>query len=68
MNCHGGEKDVHCSVKPQPGLVLEDNCIDCHMPVLSSNKIQLDINGKPNRMPDRIRTHFISIYKNLKKS
>jgi hypothetical protein len=67
LNCHGGEKDVHCSLKPTAGLILEDNCIDCHMPVLSSNKIQLDVNGKPNRMPDRIRTHYISIYDKLQK-
>ncbi|HSF44625.1 MAG TPA: multiheme c-type cytochrome [Chitinophagaceae bacterium] len=68
MNCHGGKEDVHCSLKPTAGLVLEDNCIDCHLPVLSSNKIQLDVNGKQSLMPDRIRTHYISIYKKLKKN
>jgi hypothetical protein len=68
LNCHGGEKDVHCSLKPTAGLVLEDNCIDCHMPILSSNKIQLDVNGQPNRMPDRIRTHYVSIYNKLVKN
>jgi hypothetical protein len=68
MNCHGNKEAVHCSFKPAAGLVLEDNCIDCHMPVLSSNKIQLDVNGKQSLMPDRIRTHYISIYKDRKKA
>ncbi len=68
MNCHGDKDAVHCSFKPTAGLVLEDNCIDCHMPVLSSNKIRLDVNGKQAQLPDRIRTHYISIYKNRSKS
>ncbi|HLO80218.1 MAG TPA: multiheme c-type cytochrome [Chitinophagaceae bacterium] len=67
MTCHGDKEAVHCSFKPTAGMVLEDNCIDCHMPVLSSNKIRLDVNGKQTQLPDRIRTHYISIYKNLKK-
>lgn len=65
MNCHGGNDQVHCSLKPEKGLVLENKCVDCHMPILSSNKIRLDVNGKESLMPDKIRTHYISIYKNL---
>jgi hypothetical protein len=65
MTCHGGKNQVHCSLKPEAGLVLENKCIDCHMPILSSNAIRLDVNGKETLMPDRIRTHYISIYKNL---
>jgi hypothetical protein len=68
MNCHGDKEAVHCSFKPTAGMVLEDNCIDCHMPILSSNKIRLDVNGKQTQLPDRIRTHYISIYKNRAKS
>jgi len=36
------------------------NCIDCHMPVLETKAIELDVNGKIVR--PRLRTHWIRIY------
>ena len=34
-----------CKPAPPDGIILDDNCIDCHMPLLPSNKILLEISG-----------------------
>ena len=35
-------------------------CVDCHMPVLASKVVSLDVDGK--QIPARFRTHWIRIY------
>jgi hypothetical protein len=39
-----------------------NNCIDCHMPALPSNKIILQVNGSSGAMHDLVRTHRVGIY------
>jgi hypothetical protein len=39
-----------------------NNCIDCHMPALPSNKIILQFNGGTNLVHDLVRTHRIAVY------
>ena len=61
ISCHA---DVnHSSVKLKKSTALSDNCIDCHMPVLASKKIQLNVKVGQQLLPDYLRTHYISTYK-----
>lgn len=63
MNCHTESNHNFCKQKPVEGLILNNNCIDCHMPELPSKKIFLEVTDKSKSTPDLVRTHFISIYK-----
>jgi hypothetical protein len=48
-----------------PGLVLANNCIDCHMPVLLSRKIVLRLSQAADtgrNIPTPVRTHHIAVY------
>ena len=42
------------------GNLLTSNCVDCHMPVLASKVVWLDIDGK--HIPAKFRTHWIRVY------
>ena len=44
-------------------IVKSDNCIDCHMPVLASKKILLNVKNGEQLLSDKLRSHYISIYK-----
>jgi len=61
VTCHTEIKHITPQVKNIIGI--SDNCVDCHMPVLASKKIQLNVKGGEQLLPDYLRTHFISIYK-----
>ena len=41
------------------------NCIDCHMPVLPSKKITLQIIGEQQPVHDLVRTHRVAIYPDI---
>jgi predicted CXXCH cytochrome family protein len=57
LGCHKVEMtETHSKV----GSGLTSNCVDCHMPVLASKMVSLDIDGK--QIPARFRTHWIRIY------
>lgn len=60
LNCHG----IHdtCTVKARAGVMLKDNCIDCHMPQLPSKKITLKLASANTATPDLVRTHRVGIY------
>ena len=58
LGCHKVEMtETHSKV----GSTLTSNCVDCHMPVLASRVVSLDIDGK--QIPARFRTHWIRIYR-----
>ena len=38
------------------------NCIDCHMPLLPSETIQLNVANADKPVPDFVRTHRVAIY------
>jgi len=61
VSCHTEVK--HGTLEVKKNMVLSDNCIDCHMPVLASKKIQLNVKPGEQLLPDYLRTHYISIYK-----
>ena len=73
-NVHKPEPDLaamsqHClschSTKATPthlavGNSITSNCVDCHMPTLESNVVNLDVDG--TKVKQRFRTHWIKIY------
>jgi hypothetical protein len=67
LSCHSGPAQKVCSLHTKKPIVLADNCIDCHMPVLASKKITVEVDAGKNPLPDYIRTHYISVYKNATK-
>jgi hypothetical protein len=63
MNCHTGNEHPECSFKTPKNIVKSDNCIDCHMPVLASKKILLNVKNGQQLLPDYLRSHYISVNK-----
>jgi hypothetical protein len=68
MTCHNGTTHTNgnaylvCKMPPTPGLVLSNNCIDCHMPALPSQKIVLTLSNGSQTVHNLVRTHRIAIY------
>lgn len=65
MTCHNAPAHNTCTMPPTPGLVLSDNCIDCHMPALPSQKIVLALSNVADTgraISNLVRTHHIAIY------
>lgn len=62
MNCHNADSHNFCKMTSLPSNVLQQNCIDCHMPALPSSSITLLTDGQKSPTPDSIRTHLITIY------
>ncbi|MEO8765097.1 MAG: multiheme c-type cytochrome [Ginsengibacter sp.] len=67
VNCHNNTSHTFCKQPPTPGLVLKNNCIDCHMPALPSKKIFLEMENRARSTSDLLRTHLIAIYKDQTK-
>jgi hypothetical protein len=63
MNCHNGNEHSECTMKTGKNIVKSDNCIDCHMPVLASKKILLNVKSGEQLLPDYLRSHYIAINK-----
>jgi hypothetical protein len=62
MTCHDGKDQRLCASPAIHQMKEVNNCIDCHMPALPSNKIILQVNGSSGTMHDLVRTHRIAIY------
>ena len=62
MTCHTAAAHNTCTMPATPGLVLANNCIDCHMPALPSQKIFLQLSNASKTTPDLVRTHRVAIY------
>jgi Cytochrome c554 and c-prime len=65
MNCHNKASNNECTIKPEPGLVISNNCIDCHMPALPSKAIFLQLADPQKSTPDYVRTHRVAIYSEI---
>lgn len=63
MNCH--ESESHPKLKEVGQRLIRENCIDCHMPEMKSNVIGFQKSNSREKIPYQIRTHKISIYKEL---
>jgi hypothetical protein len=62
MDCHTDAAHNFCTLTALPKTELVKNCIDCHMPLLTSKKIFLEMSDKNKSTPDLVRTHRIAIY------
>ncbi|MEO6313694.1 MAG: cytochrome c3 family protein [Chitinophagaceae bacterium] len=60
--CHNSAANLECKIKPVTGMILTDNCIDCHMPALPSKAIFLQLQDAAKSTADLVRTHRIAIY------
>jgi hypothetical protein len=60
-SCHRKGPHIDCPVASKLNSPLQNNCIDCHMPYLSSKKIS--IQGEAQQTRDYLlRTHRIAVY------
>jgi hypothetical protein len=57
LTCHKVES---CGMAPKLGRKIADNCVDCHMPLQTSNAIFSIVEGK--RLQPQVRTHWIKPY------
>lgn len=60
--CHAEGKTKLCGLLPTTGPIINNNCIDCHMPKLPSQSIVVFLEGQDRVTPAKLRTHFIGIY------
>lgn len=62
MNCHNPEHNNFCKLKNKERYDIARNCIDCHMPELTSRAIMVLQEGEEVPTPASMRTHYITIY------
>ena len=62
MDCHTDTKHASLKLPENKKALLNYNCIDCHMPMLSSQNIILNVSDNNKPVPDQVRTHRIAIY------
>jgi len=62
ISCHSAANHNFCKMAGQLGAVINTNCIDCHMPVKTSQSIFINTAGKQINAPFLARTHLIAIY------
>ncbi|MEO6631856.1 MAG: multiheme c-type cytochrome [Mucilaginibacter sp.] len=60
--CHSEEKHNFCKVAGQLGQSINNRCIDCHMPIESSNAIVIHSAGNLTIPAFQARVHRIAIY------
>ncbi len=64
LSCHK-QDDMHCTLPSTKMGKNGSNCIQCHMPVISSKNMQVQLKKLKNTTPIGIRTHNIAIYPEL---
>jgi len=62
MNCHNNEHGNFCKMAPSIGKSITENCISCHMPVIPSKILAVQLQGDVNPVAAMIRKHYIAIY------
>lgn len=64
MSCHTEANHNLCKVAPKLSAAMQNNCIDCHMPLKPSNTIAVNDSSGKRSSPYLVRTHHIAIYPN----
>ncbi len=64
MSCHTQAAGNFCTFTAKPGTMLQDNCIDCHMPKQTSGAISFQLSGSSGISSYLLRTHRIAIHDN----
>lgn len=67
ITCHNGGDHKECTMNTSKNIVKSNNCVDCHMPVLASKKILLNVKSGEQTLPDYLRSHYIAVYKDATK-
>lgn len=67
MSCHNDQHNKTCKLTASLGDRINTNCIDCHMPVKSSEIIDVKLAGSVENTAALVRSHYISIYPNESK-
>ena len=67
MGCHTEATNNFCTLNPAPGIILKDNCIDCHMPKEASAAISFQLSGNAISSSYLLRSHRIAVYKEIEK-
>ncbi|MEO6134786.1 MAG: cytochrome c3 family protein [Ginsengibacter sp.] len=62
ITCHSEIKHTALMLPENKKQLLANNCIDCHMPMLPSSKIVLNVADTKTEVPDVVRTHKVAIY------
>ena len=62
MTCHNSGHNNSCKMSASIGISIAGNCIDCHMPLKSSNSITELLPGDKKPTAALIRSHLIRIY------
>lgn len=62
ITCHKETDHNSLQLTARQASVLSSNCIDCHMPMLPSQAIVLNVANAVSKVPDTVRTHRITIY------
>jgi len=62
MSCHTKEHANFCTFNSEPGVVLSNNCIDCHMPVNESKTVVFTDQASNKKVAATFRSHLIKIY------
>jgi len=62
LTCHKETNHSTLRLSDNQLAMLSGNCIDCHMPMLPSRNIVLNVEDRDNSVPDTVRTHRIAIY------
>jgi Cytochrome c554 and c-prime len=60
--CHTEGKSSLCGLTKTVGSIINNNCIDCHMPLQPSHSIAVFLEGAGSPTPAKLRTHWIGIY------
>ncbi|SRR5258705_393945 len=68
VNCHSQVNHSYITAGKNISDQVQNNCIDCHMPLKASAAITMLTRQKADAYPDYIRTHLISIYREETKS
>ncbi len=64
QSCHSSSKSSSkmCLLSGKLGASINQNCIDCHMPIKASRKITFRVNENKSLNSELARTHYISVY------
>jgi hypothetical protein len=61
MECHS-TNSIFCNVDPSLSSQKKTNCIACHMPLIPSKSMFIQIGQDSLKVPVKVRTHLIDIY------
>lgn len=68
MTCHNTAHNNTCKMTAKIGPAINNNCIDCHMPLKSSRAITVQLRETNTAISALIRSHHIAVYEDETKT